>query len=539
MATRSPVTSKLHELGRTDAVLAAVCFAAAIAVYIRTLAPGLLLGDSGEFQTLAYTMGTTHATGYPVYILLAKLFTVLEQIGSIAYRVNLFSAITAALTASLVYLLGRVLAGWRLPALAAAAALAVDKLFWWHAVIAERMTFAAALVAAVLLLLLHWRQTGKWQNLFLAGLLGGLSLGVHNTVGLVAPAVLIYLLISTRRRQDWIGAASGAAAGLVLALTAFLVVEAIDPPSGYYYAVLRPSLSLWGLTSSDIASPIQRVEFLLSAAQFRQFMFTQPLGALRVNASSYWNFFRDGMPGKPVLLGILAGLGIVTLIFRRWREGLLLVLAWLGMMAFILNYAISDLFSFYVPTYVPLLPAVAAGIGLPLDGLARALRSLRQESWKAPAIDALGLILLLFLSIPSAYIAEAVRAGRIEFLNTMYGNFPFNEYPYPVNEPERVYQQAKTLVDKLEDNAIVFTDWETLYPLYYVAHVEEGRTGMAFHETFPQDGVTRLADSAVTYIEANMERRPIYAVNRSFSIFMIHYRLVPIGHQLFRLEPKN
>jgi hypothetical protein len=49
--------SALHTLTRVDFLLAALVFGLALTLYVRTLAPGLLLGDSGEFQTLTYTLG--------------------------------------------------------------------------------------------------------------------------------------------------------------------------------------------------------------------------------------------------------------------------------------------------------------------------------------------------------------------------------------------------------------------------------------------------------------------------------------------------
>ena len=42
------------ELNRYDVLLAMLCFAGGLALYLRTLTPGLLPGDSGEFQTLVY-----------------------------------------------------------------------------------------------------------------------------------------------------------------------------------------------------------------------------------------------------------------------------------------------------------------------------------------------------------------------------------------------------------------------------------------------------------------------------------------------------
>ena len=95
------LASSLYRLTRLDAILAFLCFVGGLVLYVRTLAPGLLRDDSAEFQTLAYTLGMTHPTGYPVYLLLAKLFTLLVPVRDIAYRVNLLSAVLAALALSI------------------------------------------------------------------------------------------------------------------------------------------------------------------------------------------------------------------------------------------------------------------------------------------------------------------------------------------------------------------------------------------------------------------------------------------------------
>jgi prepilin signal peptidase PulO-like enzyme (type II secretory pathway) len=83
-----------------------------LALYVRTLAPSLLYGDIAEFQTLSYTLGMTHPSGYPTQIIFGKLFTFLP-FGDIAYRVNLMSAFFGALAVANVYLIVRLLGGWR------------------------------------------------------------------------------------------------------------------------------------------------------------------------------------------------------------------------------------------------------------------------------------------------------------------------------------------------------------------------------------------------------------------------------------------
>ena len=56
-------------------VCAALAGLAAFVVYLRTLAPTVMWYDMGEFTTASYVLGIAHNTGYPLYILLGKLFT--------------------------------------------------------------------------------------------------------------------------------------------------------------------------------------------------------------------------------------------------------------------------------------------------------------------------------------------------------------------------------------------------------------------------------------------------------------------------------
>ena len=82
MADRKPIS-------KIDFALAGLVFLLGMGLYVRTLAPGVLEGDSGEFQVLASTLGIAHNTGYPIYLLIAKLLSWLP-FQTVAYKVNLF-----------------------------------------------------------------------------------------------------------------------------------------------------------------------------------------------------------------------------------------------------------------------------------------------------------------------------------------------------------------------------------------------------------------------------------------------------------------
>ncbi|MCX7669821.1 MAG: DUF2723 domain-containing protein, partial [Anaerolineae bacterium] len=222
---------------RLDGGLSVVLALSSLALYVRTLVPWVLPGDSGEFQVLLYQVGIAHTTGYPVYMLLGKLFMTLAAVGDVAYRANLFSAFTAAVTVALVYAAGRLVAESRWGGVFAALALAVSFTFWSQALIAEVYAPGALFLAAVLVALLAWERTGRAAWLFGAGLCGGLGLGVHASVGVFAPAAIALVLSRPeRRRTAWPAALAGALIGLLLYGLAFLVVDLHAPPANIFNA---------------------------------------------------------------------------------------------------------------------------------------------------------------------------------------------------------------------------------------------------------------------------------------------------------------
>ena len=81
-----------------------------MSLYVHTLAPSILPADSGEFQLVAQVLGIAHPPGYPPDLLLGKLATLIP-LRDAAYRVNLLSAIIAALAVALTNRLVRRMTG--------------------------------------------------------------------------------------------------------------------------------------------------------------------------------------------------------------------------------------------------------------------------------------------------------------------------------------------------------------------------------------------------------------------------------------------
>jgi len=169
--------------------------------YASTLAPGLTWAnggaDGGDLIAATATGGVPHPTGYPLYLILAGLFQHIP-IGPLAFRFNLFSAVSAISAAYLLYEVTRRALpdsdSWttRLSALAAALTFGLSPLFWSQAVITEVYSLHALLVAAVLYLSsVPIPDLTPKQHALLLGLIFGLALGNHITAILLAPIVFL------------------------------------------------------------------------------------------------------------------------------------------------------------------------------------------------------------------------------------------------------------------------------------------------------------------------------------------------------------
>src|SRR2546428_12590155 len=103
---------------------------AVFAIYALGACRTIYVGDSGELVTAVHLLGIPHPSGYPLYVLLGKLWTLLIPLGSVAFRMSLFSAACAAGACAALYGLGRGLSLRPAAAAFGAAMLALAPSYW-------------------------------------------------------------------------------------------------------------------------------------------------------------------------------------------------------------------------------------------------------------------------------------------------------------------------------------------------------------------------------------------------------------------------
>lgn len=352
--------------------------------YARTLAPSITWAhngaDSGDLAVAAVTLGVAHPSGYPTYVLLAQPFLRIP-LGEAAFRLNLLSATAGLLACLVIYALVRRLGarawGARAAALAALA-LGTAPLFWSQAVIAEVYTLNA--LFAALLLWCMAAPPATWRGWLAHGLVAGLALGNHVTIGLFVMAWLLSscLRLSLRRSMT-IRQLAAAIAGLAVGLSVYLYVP--------LRAAAHPAVN-WG--SADTWGGFW---WLVTGALYRPLAFGLPLAQAGERLREGGALLLRQFSGPGLALAVV-GLCYGAPRMRRWLWVSAALVA--AQAVFALGYNTPD----YAVHLIPVLVILAIWIGL---GAATVLQSLYTRRALGTPFAAVAIGVALLWPLPATF----------------------------------------------------------------------------------------------------------------------------------------
>jgi len=363
-----------------------------LAVYLASMAPGYTWAnagaDGGDLIAAAATGGIAHPAGYPLYLLLARLFQFFP-LGSLAFRTNLLSAVAAVSAAILVYeLVTRSLSTshpgqYWLAGLAAGLAFGLSPLIWSQAVITEVYGLHAFFVALLLLLSVApftANFTNKQLDCFL-GLAFGLAMGNHLTTILILPIILFSTFLrkpglpdgrcwidnwqldgrSLFRRLGWV------VVGLLIYLT--LPLRALSHPPVN-----------WG-------NPVTLDGFvwLVSGKLYQGLLLGLSFSSIVERARSVVALFLTQFG----IIGLSTGLIGLIIYFKPTRLNFSMLWIVAVSSAFAIGYATTDAFMYLIPAFL----CFAIWIGMGLAGLMEAAS--KRLHIIGPVMGALCILILL------------------------------------------------------------------------------------------------------------------------------------------------
>lgn len=241
------------------------------------LLPGVGYWDTAEFQMVGPVMGTAHPTGYPTYVLLGWLASVvLQPIGEASLRMNVLSAILVGVGTGFTADLARRLSGSVALGIVAALGTALTPIVWAIGTHADPHALHFAFVAIILWLLVRWEEARRGRPveaaivgdpgqrrpdrlLLLAAVVVGLSVGNHSLTLLLGPPIALFVLAvepAILRRPRFIAACLGAFAIPTILVRFEMVLRAgwfrapfvyADPStwSGFWYVTLGQQFHSW------------------------------------------------------------------------------------------------------------------------------------------------------------------------------------------------------------------------------------------------------------------------------------------------------
>lgn len=422
----------------TSHVGVALPAAASLAIYLATMAPSVVGLDSAELTTGAYTLGIVHPTGYPLFLLLARL-ALLLPFGNAAYRVSLISALFGALTVGLMALLARRLTGKTWASWVAGLGLALAPSFWRMSLIAEVYTLHTFFLAAILLFA-HLALTTSDRRWFAAcALVYGLSLSNHVSGVFYAPFLA---WVAFRLRTDrgkvrhvllWAGCFSlGLLPYLYLPLRA-AAGPALDYVRDYYHVDLRTAAGLW---------------WMVSGQAYRIFSFGYDGPGYAAEVLRFAGLLWRNFTGLGVVLGLI-GLGGGL----RRRDPLTLGAGFIfaGFALFFSGYAVADKETMFLPA----LAIWALWIG---EGVRAAASTLARWGKMLPADPRLLPGLLQGAIVGTGILALALRWGQVDLRG--------------VRQAE-IY--GRQILASAPPQAMVIGSWSSAVVLEYLQKVEQLR----------------------------------------------------------------
>ncbi len=198
---------------RLNKIIALIVFLISFVVLYSTVQPSVSFWDCGEFTAAAYYLQVPHPPGTPFFLILGRVFAMIPFAANTAFRVNMISVLTSALSIFFLYqIIVKVIENYKgkkpenlLDALGTYIAAAIGALafsfsdtFWFNGVEAEVYASSTFLFGAIAWLMMQWndradsKDSGKY--ILMIAFLIGIATGVHlMSVLAIVPVVMVII----------------------------------------------------------------------------------------------------------------------------------------------------------------------------------------------------------------------------------------------------------------------------------------------------------------------------------------------------------
>ena len=340
-------------------------------LYLKTLAPTVLSGDGARFQLVALRLGISHPPGYPLYTLIAHLFSSIP-LANPAFRVNLFSAVCGVLSLVSVYLITRKETGDVLIASLTCFVLAFSQMFWFLSIRAEVYTFYLLMLTIAIYFSLNLLSEFDTKTFWLSALFWGFY--TSGRISALPSAFLFFAIVAIKTKPRLATLVSGAPFFFAPFLLSFFTVVIFDYfKIGYNYIDYYNQEFVVLPAADSLGHLLRRAKWILMAEQFRALLKFD----VSVLVEGGTIFIRSLVKSNLTFLSILlSGLGFWHVLRGNISKALLLVGVMINNGAYFLFSLAGDRLTFLLPTFMILALLFAFGVRRLMDSLPAKIRPL-------------------------------------------------------------------------------------------------------------------------------------------------------------------
>ncbi|MBI4744790.1 MAG: DUF2723 domain-containing protein [Actinobacteria bacterium] len=492
---------KLQNDKKVYAYFGVSAFLITFAVYLKTTAPTILFGDRADLILAIYHLGIPHPTGYPLYIMIGKLFSLLP-IGGLIYRMNLFSGLNTSLTVVVIYLIilqiinqlsnpkNKIITA--ISAFSASLTFAFTYLAWSNSAMIETYPMLALIIALLILIIILWTKNQNIKYFYLLSFLFGIGVSYHLTIALLIPIFLIFAFQINHKEilktKNIILILLFGLLGLFPYL--YLPIRALSHP-----------LRNWG----DPHTLKNFINFVTAKDYQGKFSLFPP----QLVGNQFFLYIKSLLGEFTPFVLLFALLGIIWLQKKNRNILYFFALILIFNIFFIINlFQITEMSPYPTGSIVF---AILIGFGLVFMF---ELSASKNYKWLNP------LLILAAISLPLfPLITNYSRANQ---------NKNFFAYDY-----------ARNLFKSLDKNAILIFDGDNIFPLEYLQHIEKVRPDVILVEKRALQKDWYLKQLKLTYnkqslkipkkhstsdltleklVDENIERHPVYTSNIEHTI---------------------
>jgi len=509
--------SQSNKVIKTILISSPVLAVFTLIIYLRTVAPGVWGFDSAEFASGVYSLGIIHPPGYPLYILLGRLFITLVPISNLAYKLNILSAIFASFTVLFLYEFIYRITYHRVIAWSTAAFFAFTNYFWQMSLVAEVYTLHTFFLSLLLLLIQSHQRKPKVWKLFLFSFLYGLSFCNHTSGILFAGGFLWLLFFKCKFDYKFI---QNHILMLVFFLMGFLPYIYFPIRSGdnplINYMQDYPGIDLTTLPG---------LWWMISGQAYRFFAFSYTWSEIPNEIYHFGVYLWRNYLGVGVILGLV---GIYYLCRLNYKQTIGWLILFFSNVIFFTNYRVVDKDTMFLPAFLIWAVFVAGGlkylvvISRKIIGFT-VIANIKHKSF----VSILVFLPLLPIILNWKWVDLSSKKGSDTFTNHVFEN----------SSP----------------NSIIIGDWSSSVILEYYQIVEGKRPDLIIHNRsrtqtarfyenwskgIPyQENIKKIINYEINTICSEILTRKVYMIEYD-SALNKQFRFIPNG-DFFEIKLKN